>query len=76
MAVADWVKNLTEEVFGGAPYEVGDKVRHPSGRLVQITGGSYWGEHGLSNFWYWREVMPDGSLGQEECGYGWGRGEP
>lgn len=71
MAVADWVKNMTEEVLGGAPFKIGDTVKHPSGRTVRITGGSYWGTHGLSNFWNWREVLPGDTLGAEEGGYGW-----
>lgn len=72
MPVAPWAKELTEEVMGGPPFAVGDQVKHPDGRTVQITSGQYWGEHGLSNFWYWREVLPDGSLSPtEEHGYGW-----
>lgn len=66
-----WVKDLVEEVTGGPPFEIGDTVLHPSGRKVKITSGQYWGRYGISNFWYWREVKPDGSLGPEEHGYGW-----
>lgn len=62
-------KSFTESVLGGSPVEIGDKVQHPSGRQVQITGGQWWGTYGLSNFWYWRECMSDGSLGPEEHGY-------
>lgn len=69
--VNQWVRDMTEDAIGGAPFKVGDRVRHPSGRLVQITEGQYWGEHGLSNFWYWREVVADRPLGPEEHGYGW-----
>ena len=69
--VAAWAKNLTESVLGGEPFKVGDTVKHPDGRTVVITGGQYWGEHGLSNFWYWQEVKPDGTLGPQEHGYGW-----
>lgn len=75
MAVASWVKELTEEVMGGPPFKVGDVVKHPDGRKVKIMGGQYWGEYGLSNFWYWREVKEDGTLGEIEHGYGW-RPEP
>lgn len=69
--VQPWVRKMTEEVIGGPPFAIGDRVRHPSGRLVEITSGQYWGTYGLSNFWYWREVKPDGSLGEREHGYGW-----
>lgn len=71
MPVASWVKQMTEDVMGGAPFKIGDTVKHPSGRMVKITGGSYWGEHGLSNFWYWKEVLKGNKLGPEESGYGW-----
>lgn len=69
-SVKAWVTDLTESVLGGAPFAIGDVVTHPDGRTVKITGGQYWGEHGLSNFWYWRELK-EGCLGAEEHGYGW-----
>lgn len=71
MTVAAWVKGMTEDVLGGAPFKIGDTVTHPDGRQVKIVGGQYWGEHGLSNFWDWQEVLSDGKLGKKECGYGW-----
>jgi hypothetical protein len=74
MAVAGWVKDLTEGVLGGPPFKIGDVVKHPDGRTVQITDGQFWGAHGLSNFWYWREVRSDGSLDpvvESGSGYGW-----
>ncbi|MDO9333988.1 MAG: hypothetical protein Q7T57_05645 [Dehalococcoidales bacterium] len=64
-------KEITEEVTGGTPFDIGDIVKHPDGRTVKIVEGEYWGEHGVSNFWRWREVMPNGKLGKIECGYGW-----
>ncbi len=37
---------------------------------VVITGGSYYGASGgVSNFWYWREILPDGTLGEQKHGY-------
>lgn len=69
--VADWVRALTEEVMGASPFAVGDTVTHPDGRTVRIVGGQYWGTYGLSNHWYWQEVLSDGSLGPKENGYGW-----
>jgi len=72
MPVANWVKQMTEEVLGGAPFKVGDIVKHPDGRMVKITSGQYWGEHGLSNFWSWRPVNHEGEfIGATEHGYGW-----
>jgi len=71
MPVAQWVKEMTEEVLGGPPFKVGDIVKHPDGKKVQILAGQYWGEHGISNFWYWKEVLPNGELGKSGSGYGW-----
>ena len=65
-------REIADKVFGPAPFKVGDLVRHPFGHLVEITDGEYWGRRGLSNFWYWRDVLPDGTLSKEEkSGYGW-----
>lgn len=69
--VKQWVKDLTEEVVGGAPFAVGDTVPHPSGRTVKIVDGQYWATQGFSNHWTWQEVRADGTLGPEESGYGW-----
>lgn len=66
------VRNIAERALGGPPFAIGDQVKHPDGRTVEITAGQYWGLHGLSNFWRWREVLPDGNLSdKEEHGYGW-----
>ena len=71
MAVKQWVKNMVEEIMQPS-LEVGKIVRHPDGRKVKIIGGSFWGEHGVSNFWKWREVRKNGKLARKvECGYGW-----
>ena len=64
-------RQVTEEVLGPAPFAIGDRVPHPDGRLVEITGGQWWGTHGLSNYWYWKPVLSDGTLGEQESGYGW-----
>jgi hypothetical protein len=53
-------------------FDVGDDVRHPDGYMVRITAGQYWGQDGVSNFWYWRRYLKNGQLSQKEyCGYGW-----
>jgi hypothetical protein len=69
--VHNWVKRMTESVSGGQPFKVGDIVQHPSGRTVKIMDGQYWGSRGLSNFWYWREVLSGVNFGPIEHGYGW-----
>ena len=69
--IEQWVKDLTEKHFP-SQMEVGKTLKHPDGRTVKIISGQFWGEHGLSNFWYWREVLLDGSLSETlEHGYGW-----
>lgn len=52
--VADWVRQMTEDVIGGSPVEVGKRYVHPEDGVITITSGQYWGTHGLSNFWYWK----------------------
>lgn len=70
--VDPWTRALVEQVYGGPPFNIGDRVRHPDGRLVEITSGVYWGAYGVCNHWSWRAVLSDGTLAQTtECGYGW-----
>lgn len=70
--VEKWVMDIVEKYNGPSPFKIGDTVKHPDGRTVRIVAGQYWGEFGISNFWYWREVLEDGSISQkDECGYGW-----
>ena len=70
--VAPWAIALTESVCGGSPFEIGDRVTHPKHGLVEIVDGQYWGTYGISNFWYWKKVMPDGTLSKRTYhGYGW-----
>ena len=66
-----WIQELCEEIMPCC-FSIGDIKVHPSGRTVQIVRGQYWGTHGLSNFWYWQEVLEDGTLSSViEHGYGW-----
>lgn len=68
--VKPWVQEIIDETFG--PHlEIGMVTKHPDGRTVKIVDGQYMGTFGLSNFWDWQEVLPDGTLGKKECGYGW-----
>lgn len=73
--VASWVRDMWEEVASvdGRHLEIGMETVHPeTGKLVKIVDGQYWGMYGLSNFWWWRKIMPDGSLSEAlEQGYGW-----
>jgi len=41
------------------------------GRPIKIVDGQFMGEFGLSNYWYWKEVLPSGYLSKRrESGYG------
>lgn len=52
-------------------HKVGDVVKHNDGRVVKIVDGSYYGTHGVSNFFSWAEVLEDGTLSDNiEHGYG------
>lgn len=66
MPVADWVKRIAEDTLGGSPLEKGKRYMHPVDGLIEVTRGQYWGNHGLSNFWYWTVV----ETGETHNGYG------
>lgn len=64
---------LNSEIAKMSSMEIGKVLNHPDGRLVKICDGCFLDPHNgrVSNFWYWNEVLKDGSLGKKECGYGW-----
>jgi len=45
---------------------------HPkrTNRLVLITHGQFYSNNRISNYWTWKEINNDGSLGIENSGYG------
>lgn len=49
------------------------EVRYINKKPALITSGYYMGEHGVSNFWTWRYIKADGSLGKEGKGYNNGK---
>lgn len=65
------VSEFHKELIGSGHYEIG-KVFKRNGKLIYIIGGCYldsiYGR--LSNFWDWRYVHKDGTLGKHGCGYG------
>ena len=70
--VAPWVQDLVEEVSGKSKLAIGKTLMHPDGYKVKIISGQFWGEYGLSNFWYWRKVLKNNKLSKKVyCGYGW-----
>lgn len=66
----EFIKDIVSEHFGSNHYEIGNRcIRND--KVIEITDGQYWGTYGISNFWYWKEVLPDGSLSAETFhGYG------
>ena len=50
---------------------VGRVSKHPDGYFVYVTAGAYEVRGRISNFWYWRRLNSDGSLGEKGHGYGW-----
>jgi len=41
------------------------------GKIIKIISGQFMGLYGVSNHWYWKEVLPDGNLSEETFnGYG------
>ena len=66
-------RDITEDVLGHwqtVQPAIGMKMVHvKSGRPVVVTGGSYYGDYGISNFWEWR--YDDGG-GDIEHGHGYG----
>jgi hypothetical protein len=65
-----WVKDIVEATYGSR-LSVGLITKHPDGRTVKIISGQFWGTYGVSNHWRWHEIKSDGTIGQEETGYGW-----
>lgn len=53
--------------------EIGKDVKHPDGYMVRVVDGCYldptYGR--VSNWWTWRRIKADGSLGRKVSGYGW-----
>lgn len=45
------------------------EVRVIDGKTSLVTGGQFMGEYGICNFWYWRTIKKDGTLGKEYKGY-------
>lgn len=66
-------RSINEEFASTSKMKVGKILKHPDGRTVKIKSGYFldpvYGR--VSNFWHWNEVRSDGTLGKEECGYGW-----
>jgi hypothetical protein len=51
---------------------VGMVTKTGTGRLIYIYDGQFMSNGKLSNFWYWKYINDDGTLGRKGSGYGWG----
>ena len=62
--------DLTHKYFGNS-LKVGGYFIYRK-RPIKITGGQFMGEYNrISNYWYWKEVLPDGTLKKRKSsGYG------
>jgi len=71
--LARLAREMNEEMASQSSMSVGKHGMHPLGYKVLVTSGQYLDPvyERVSNFWCWRRVNDDGSLGDEECGYGW-----
>ncbi len=64
-------RGINDELARKTTFRIGITATHRDGRTVEITSGSFYGGYGgISNFWEWREVLHDGTLGPIEKGYG------
>lgn len=65
--VEDWVKRLVESAAPHQKLVVGNRYLWRN-RIVRVTGGKYWGEHGICNFWDWIDT----ETGETFSGYNGG----
>lgn len=64
-------REFLKDMESKSSMKVGKTLKHPDGRTVKITSGQYLSNGRVSNFWHWREIREDGTLGPDENGYGW-----
>jgi len=71
MSVPSIIKFMVEKHLGKIPLVVGEFAIHETHGKVLITDGQFWGEHGVSNFWYWRKLNKHNvPYGKIYSGYG------
>ena len=51
--------------------KVGCACYDEKGRLAYIIDGQWEIDGRLSNFWDWKLIKEDGTLGRKQSGYGW-----
>jgi len=63
--LAGLAKQINQEFAAKSSMKVGEILRHPDGRLVEVISGQYLDK------WTWCPLLDDGTLGPEESGHGW-----
>lgn len=73
MSLYDVAQSINNDMSRKMHMEIGAVIMHPDGYNVKVESGCYTDPtyHRWSNWWYWRRVKEDGSLGRLESGYGW-----
>jgi hypothetical protein len=67
-------REMNAKLASQSSMQIGATIPDRAGtRMVKVASGYYLDPiyHRVSNWWTWNEVLPDGSLGPEESGYGW-----
>lgn len=72
-ALAALGRSFNQELASQSKMRIGQVIQHPDGYPVKVISGYYldptYGR--VSNWWTWQRVNEDGSLGEQESGYGW-----
>lgn len=63
--IEPWVQNIIGDYWAPS-LRVGETYVHPEDGVIKIVSGEFWGNHGVSNFWYWDVV----ATGERKHGYG------
>lgn len=64
------MEQIAHDIIGPSPIEVGKRYLHPEHGLVEVIEGDWTVNGRLSNFWTWRPVQEDGTLGEPVSGLG------
>lgn len=74
-ALSEVVASMNESSAAKSAMKIGEVITHPDGYQVKVLSGQYLDStyRRVTNFWTWARVNEDGSLGEEESGYGWQR---
>lgn len=62
---------MNAELEKQSSMKIGAVIKHPDGYKVKVLSGQFLRNGRVSNWWEWRRVKADGTLGKKESGYGW-----